>query len=75
METISVNKKAVEDLIKLKEEFDSIVESLELASDPELMKSLKRSKEQIAVTISKISYLYVTNYRDHRLNLKQKTKR
>ena len=47
METITIDKKALVDLIRLKEEFDLIVESLELAGDPELMESLRRSKKQI----------------------------
>ena len=47
METITIEKKALVDLIKVKEELDLIVESLELASDPEFMGSLKKSKEQI----------------------------
>lgn len=47
METITIDKKALTDLIRLKEEFDLIVESLELASNPEIMESLRRSKEQI----------------------------
>ena len=47
MEQIKVDKKAIIDLIKVKEEFDSIVESLELMSDKEFMDSHKKSKEQI----------------------------
>jgi PHD/YefM family antitoxin component YafN of YafNO toxin-antitoxin module len=47
METITIQKQALNDLIRIKEEFDLIVESLELASDPEFMESLKRSKDQI----------------------------
>lgn len=46
-ETISVSKKAILDLVKVKEEFDSIVESLELMSDKVFMNSYKKSKEQI----------------------------
>jgi len=46
-ETVTVNKKAILDLIKVKDEFDSIVESLELMSDKEFMESYKKSKEQI----------------------------
>ena len=46
-ETISVRKKAILDLVKVKEEFDSIIESLELMSDKEFMNSYKKSKEQI----------------------------
>lgn len=45
--SITIDRKALIDLIKLREELDLIVESIELASDPELMESLKRSKEQI----------------------------
>jgi hypothetical protein len=45
--TISVNKQAILDLIKVKDEFDAIVESLELMSDKEFMRSYKKSKEQI----------------------------
>ncbi len=47
METISINKRAVEDLIKVKDEFDSIVESIELISNPQFMKSYNKAKEQI----------------------------
>ena len=46
-ESISVNKEAIMDLIKVKEEFDAIVESLELMADKEFMDSYKKSKEQI----------------------------
>jgi len=44
METIKIDKKALFDLIRLKEEFELIVESIELSSNPEVMASLKRSK-------------------------------
>ncbi len=47
METITIRKDAIHDLIKVKEDFDAIIESLELMSDKEFMASLKRSKEQI----------------------------
>ncbi len=47
MEKISVNKNAIIDLIRLREQFNSIVESLELMSDEEFMKSYKKSKEQV----------------------------
>ncbi len=46
-ETIAVNRQAISDLIKVKEEFDSIVESLELMSNKEFMNSYKKAKEQI----------------------------
>lgn len=47
MDTIKVDKKTISDLVRIKEEFDNIVESLELMSNPEIMESLKKSKEQI----------------------------
>ena len=47
MEQILINKQAVIDLVKIKEEFDNIIESIELMSNKEFMKSYKRSKEQI----------------------------
>ena len=46
-ETINVSKEAILDLVKVKEEFDSIVESLELMSDKKFMNSYKKSKDQI----------------------------
>ncbi len=42
-----INKKAIGDLVKLKEEFNSIVESLELMNDEDFMISYKEAKEQI----------------------------
>ena len=45
--TVTVNKEAITDLIRVKEEFDSIVESLELMADKEFMDSYKNAKEQI----------------------------
>ena len=47
METVMVNKQAILDLVKIKEEFDSIIESLELVSDKKFMESYHKSKEQI----------------------------
>ena len=47
METITLDKNALADLIRVKEELDLIVESLELMNDKEFMESYKRSKEQI----------------------------
>jgi len=47
MKTIKVDKKLIVDLVKLSEELNNKLESLELASDPEFMASLKKSKEQI----------------------------
>ena len=46
-QTINVSKEAILDLVKVKEEFNSIVESLELMSDKEFMNSYKKSKEQV----------------------------
>lgn len=45
--TIVINKKAISDLVRVKKEFNSIVESLELMTDKKFMASYKRSKEQI----------------------------
>lgn len=45
--TVKVNKQAIHDLLKVKGEFDAIIESLDLQSDKEFMKSYSRSKEQI----------------------------
>ena len=45
--TIAINRDAIMDLVRVKDEFDSIIESLELMSDPEFMSSYKKSKEQI----------------------------
>ena len=46
-QTILINREAVEDLVKVKEEFDAIVESIELMSDKEFIDSYKKAKEQI----------------------------
>ena len=46
-ETITVNKEAIIDLIRVKEEFDSIIESIELMADKEFMNSYIKAKEQI----------------------------
>ena len=46
-QTINVSKEAILDLVRVKEEFDAIIESLELMSDKEFMNSYKKSKEQI----------------------------
>ena len=47
MESIHIRKDALLDLIRIKEEFDSIVESLELMGDNEFMESYKKAKVQI----------------------------
>ncbi|PIV69216.1 MAG: hypothetical protein COS08_05160 [Euryarchaeota archaeon CG01_land_8_20_14_3_00_38_12] len=46
-ETVKVNKQAILDLVRVKDEFDTIVESLELMGDKDFMDSYKKSKEQI----------------------------
>ena len=47
METIQVNKKAIADLVRVKDDFNSIIESLELMSDKKFMKSYNKAKMQI----------------------------
>lgn len=47
MEQIKLDRKAIVDLAKKIEDINDRMESLILASDPEFMESLKRSKEQI----------------------------
>ena len=44
---IEVNREAIMDLIRVKGEIDSIVESIELMMDKEFMDSYNKSKEQI----------------------------
>ena len=47
MENVTISKQAMEDLIRLKEEFDSIIESIELMDNEEFMISYKKAKEQV----------------------------
>jgi len=47
MATIEINKEAIKDLVRVKNEFDSIIESLELMSNPEFIASYEKSKEQV----------------------------
>ncbi len=47
MDTVGVDRKIILDLAKQIEELSEKMESLELSSDPEIMESLGRSKEQI----------------------------
>jgi len=47
MESVTIDKKTIFDLVKLKEEFELIIESIELMSEPKVMNSLKKSEEQI----------------------------
>ena len=47
METQPISKKAISDLIRIKEEFGGIVESIELMSNKKFMKSYNKAKSQI----------------------------
>jgi len=47
METITIDKQIISDLAKQISELNDKMETLELISNPEIMKSLKKSKEQI----------------------------
>lgn len=47
METVTVNKQAIVDLVKMKEEFDAIIESLELMGDKEFIISYNEAKKQV----------------------------
>lgn len=47
METVTLSKTAIKDLVKLKEELDVVVESLELMSNEAFMASYNEAKEQI----------------------------
>lgn len=47
METQPISKKAINDLIRLKEEFESVIESIELIGDKKFMKSYNKAKGQI----------------------------
>ena len=46
-ETITVRRDLFEDLIRKKEEFDAVVESIELMSNPDVQKALKKSSRDI----------------------------
>ena len=45
--TVTVNREAILDLVRVKDEFDAIVESLELMNNPEFVSSYQKSKEQV----------------------------
>jgi len=47
MEQILINRQAVIDLVNLKEEFNTLIESIELMSNKEFMESYIKAKEQI----------------------------
>ena len=46
-QTVEVDRRAILDLVKVKEEFDSIVESLELMGDPDFVESYNDARKQI----------------------------
>lgn len=46
-ETLTIKREAIVDLVRVKDEFDSIVESLELMADPEFMNSYTKSRQQV----------------------------
>jgi len=46
-ETITIRKDAFNELIRKKEEFDAVVESIELMNDPKVQEAIKKSKEDI----------------------------
>ena len=46
-ETVCLNRSAITDLIRVKEKFDSIVESIELMGDKKFVDSYKKAKAQI----------------------------
>ena len=46
-EVITIRKDAFEEMIRKKEEFDAIVESIELMNNLKVRESIKKSKEDI----------------------------
>jgi predicted CopG family antitoxin len=45
--TVTISRDASEDLIRLKEDFDVVMESLELMENEEFMESYKKAKKEI----------------------------
>ena len=45
--TINVKREAINDLVKLRDEFDAVIDSLELMADKDFMESYKKSREQV----------------------------
>ena len=45
--TVTISREAFEDLVQIKEEFDVVMESLELMENEEFIKSYKKAKEEI----------------------------
>lgn len=45
--TITINEDIFQEMIRKKEEFDAIVESIEVMNKPEVRESIRKSKEDI----------------------------
>jgi len=45
--TVTISRDAFEDLIRIKEDFDVVMESLELMENEEFMESYKKAKKEI----------------------------
>ena len=45
--TVQINQEALEDLLRIKDEFDMVVESIELMGNKDFMESYKKAKEEI----------------------------
>ncbi len=45
--TVTISRDALKDLIRIKEDFDVVMESLELMENEEFMESYKKAKEEI----------------------------
>ncbi len=45
--TVTISREAFEDLVRIKEEFDVVMESLKLMENKEFMESYKKAKEEI----------------------------
>lgn len=46
-DNLCINKAAIADLVRIKEEFDSVIESLELMSNEEFMDSYQKARMQV----------------------------
>ena len=46
-EEICINKSVIVDLLRIKDEFDSVVESLELIRNKQFMASYKKARKQV----------------------------
>jgi predicted CopG family antitoxin len=45
--TVTISREVFEDLLRLKEEFNTVMESIELMENKEFMESYKKAKEEI----------------------------